>query len=67
MKETLSLLSDTTIKNLIDGLNGVIYELQDKLVDERFRNSLYTELLRISTLFDWEYLERQKKMEDTEC
>ncbi len=67
MKETLSLLSDTTIKNLIDGLDGAIFELQDKLGEERLRNTLYTELLRISTAFDWEYLDRQRKKEDTSC
>ena len=67
MKETLSHIQTSSLHKADDGLNEVLDDLKEALGEERLNNSLYTELLRISTPLDWEYLDRAKRQEDTQC
>lgn len=67
MKETLSLIQDSSLKKAMEGINEVLLDLKEALGDDRFKNSLYTELLRLSTPIDWEYFDREHKKEDTQC
>lgn len=67
MKDTLSLIKDSSLKKAMEGINEVLSDLKEALGEERFKNSLYTELLRLSTPIDWEYFDRQHKKEDTSC
>ena len=67
MKETLSLIQDSSLEKAMQGINEVLSDLKKALGEDRFKNSFYTELLRFSTPIDWEYLDRQHKKEDTSC
>lgn len=67
MKETLSLIQDSSLQKAMEGINEVLSDLKEALGEKRFKNSFYTELLRISTPIDWEYFDRQNKEEDTQC
>lgn len=51
----------------MEGINEVLSDLKEALGEDRFKNSLYIELLRLSTPIDWEYFDRQHKKEDTIC
>lgn len=67
MKETLALIQDSSLEKAMVGINEVLSDLKEALGEDRFKNSLYTELLRLSTPIDWEYFDRQNKKEDTTC
>lgn len=64
MKETLALIQDSSLEKAMQGINEVLADLKEALGDDRFKNSLYTELLRLSTPIDWEYFDRQHKKEE---
>lgn len=65
MKETLALIQDSSLQKAMEGINEVLSDLKEALGEDRFKNSFYTELLRLSTPIDWEYFDRQNKKEDT--
>lgn len=65
MKKTLALIQDSSLEKAMVGINEVLADLKEALGEERFKNSLYTELLRLSTPIDWEYFDRQNKKEDS--
>lgn len=65
MKETLALIQDSILEKAMQGINEVLADLKEALGEDRFKNSLYAELLRISTPIDWEYFDRQHKKEET--
>ena len=65
MKETLALIQDSSLEKAMQGINEVLADLKEALGEDRFKNSLYAELLRLSTPIDWEYFDRQHKKEDT--
>lgn len=67
MKETLALIQDSSLEKAFEGINALLLDLREALGEDRFKNSLYTELLRLSTPIDWEYYDRQHKKEDTSC
>ena len=67
MKETLALIQDSSLEKATEGINEVLSDLKEALGEDRFKNSLYTELLRLSSPINWEYLDRQNKKEDTSC
>lgn len=67
MKETLELIQDSSLQKAMEGINAVLSDLKESLGEDRFKNSLYIELLRLSTPIDWEYFDRQNKKEDILC
>ena len=67
MKDTLALIQTSSLHKAVDGINEVLDDLKEALGEDRLNNSLYVELLRISTPLDWEYLDRAKNGEDILC
>lgn len=67
MKETLSLIQDSSLEKAMQGINEVLLDLKEALGEDRFKNPIYIKLLRLSTPINWEYLDRQRKKEDTTC
>lgn len=67
MKETLSLVQTSSLRKAFEGINEMLSDLKEALGEDRFKNDFYRELLKISTPIDWEYFERDKMQEDTQC
>ena len=60
MTTTISKLSDKALTSLFNGLCEASFDLREELGDDRFKNRLYIELLKLSSIVDTEYFRRQK-------
>lgn len=67
MKETLSQVQTSSLRKASEGITEVLNDLKEALGEARFKNDFYIQLLKISTPIDWEYFEREKAGEDTQC
>ena len=61
MKQTLALITSSSIENCSKGLDQVLNDLREELGENRFGNQLYSKILELSIVIGDEYIRRERE------